>query len=149
MAVAARREGMLMDNRPGLVGSVRRMTASPVLPLKSWPHPTRKSRSQSRSCVHLQLVERASSWTAGLGLQGSVCFMTANATVSLGSMLSSYPGPLTLVTVQVMPLAVTLSGQRLQVCLWRCCLAALALSGGSRIRQRLRMLSFLTRGVLP
>ena len=30
--------------------------------------------------------------------------MTANATVSLGSMLSSYPGPLTLVTVQVFSL---------------------------------------------
>ena len=149
MTVAARREGMLMDNRPGLVGSVRRMTAIPALPLKSWPHLSRKSQSQSRSCVRLQLIERASSWTAGLGLQGSVCFMTANATVSLGSMLSSYPGPLTLVTVQVMPLAVTSSGRRAQVRLWRCCLAVLALSGGLRIRQHLRILSFLTRGVVP
>ena len=42
--------------------------------------------------------------------------MTANATVSLGSMLSSYPGPLTLVTVQVLPLAVTISSQHAQVC---------------------------------
>ena len=50
----------------------------------------------------LQLIGRANSWAGGLGLQGSVHFMMANATVSLGSMLSSYPGPLTLVTMQVL-----------------------------------------------
>ncbi len=50
----------------------------------------------------LQLIERANSWAGGLGLLGSVHFMVANATVSLGSMLSSYPGPLALVTVQVL-----------------------------------------------
>ncbi len=49
----------------------------------------------------VQLIERANSWTAGLSMHSSVHFMMANATISLGSMLSTYPGPLSLVTVQV------------------------------------------------
>ena len=49
----------------------------------------------------LQLIERANSWTAGLSMHSSVHFMMANATISLGSMLSTYPGPVSLVTVQV------------------------------------------------
>ena len=70
----------------------------------------------------LQLIERANSWSSGLSRRSSVYFMYANATVSLSSMLSTYPGPLTLVTVQVclaaiprawavMPVTVTLTGR--------------------------------------
>lgn len=49
----------------------------------------------------LQLTERANSWAKLLGLSEQVHYMMANATVSLESMLASYPGPLSLVTVQV------------------------------------------------
>jgi hypothetical protein len=49
----------------------------------------------------MQLIDRANSWARLLGVTEQVHYMMANATVSLESMLSSYPGPLTLVTVQV------------------------------------------------
>lgn len=49
----------------------------------------------------MQLMERANEWAVLLKLQHSVHFMMANATVSLESMLSTYPGPLSLITVQV------------------------------------------------
>lgn len=58
----------------------------------------------------MQLIERANSWTAGLSMHSSVHFMMANATISLGSMLSTYPGPVSLVTVQVHLQAVPLPG---------------------------------------
>ena len=60
--------------------------------------------------------------------------MTANATVSLGSMLSSYPGPLTLVTVQVLPLALTISRQGAKSAFGR---NAVGLSWPSHINQGL------------
>lgn len=52
----------------------------------------------------LQLMERANEWAKILELQNSVHFMMANATVSLESMLATYPGSLSLVTIQVGPL---------------------------------------------
>ena len=48
-----------------------------------------------------QLIDRANSWAGVLEKGGSVRFMMANATVSLEGMLAAYPGPLSLVTVQV------------------------------------------------
>ena len=49
----------------------------------------------------LQLVDRGNQWARLTPHAGRVHFHTANATVSLDSMLSSYPGPLQLVTIQV------------------------------------------------
>ena len=49
----------------------------------------------------LQLIDRANSWADMLQCAPVVHFLMANATVSLESMLASYPGPLSLVTVQV------------------------------------------------
>ena len=51
--------------------------------------------------LEVQLLERAATWTELVGCQHTVHFHTANATVSLHSMLSSYPGPIKLITVQV------------------------------------------------
>ena len=48
-----------------------------------------------------QLIDRANSWAGVLEKGGCVRFMMANATVSLEGMLAAYPGPLSLVTVQV------------------------------------------------
>ena len=48
-----------------------------------------------------QLIDRGNSWADLLQLSPVVHFRMANATVSLQSMLASYPGPLSLVTVQV------------------------------------------------
>lgn len=47
-----------------------------------------------------QVVERAQRWAEGLGLAGRVRYARANATISLRSMLESYPGGLDLVTIQ-------------------------------------------------
>ena len=49
----------------------------------------------------MQLMDRANTWAELSGCQGTVHFRLANATVSLQSMLSSYPGPIQLVTIQV------------------------------------------------
>ncbi len=49
----------------------------------------------------MQLLERASAWVKLAGCQDTVHFHIANATVSLHSMLSSYPGPIDLITIQV------------------------------------------------
>lgn len=49
----------------------------------------------------MQLLERAAAWTELVGCQDTVHFHTANATVSLQSMLSSYAGPIKLINVQV------------------------------------------------
>lgn len=49
----------------------------------------------------LQLVARANEWAQELRLNRRALFDQANATVSIESMLSTYPGPLQLVTVQV------------------------------------------------
>lgn len=53
-------------------------------------------------------MERANEWAKLLDLHNSVHFMMANATVSLESMLATYPGPLSLVTVQVVDLCISL-----------------------------------------
>lgn len=50
--------------------------------------------------IRSKLMDRANEWAKILELQNSVHFMMANATVSLESMLATYPGPLSLVTVQ-------------------------------------------------
>lgn len=57
--------------------------------------------SASADFSGMQLLERAAAWTELVGCQNTVHFHTANATVSLHSMLSSYPGPVQLVTIQV------------------------------------------------
>ena len=59
------------------------------------------TRGNVRSACMAQLIDRANSWTGVLEKGGSVRFMMANATVSLEGMLAAYPGPLSLVTVQV------------------------------------------------
>ncbi|EIE25586.1 S-adenosyl-L-methionine-dependent methyltransferase, partial [Coccomyxa subellipsoidea C-169] len=50
--------------------------------------------------IRAKLMERANEWARILELQNSVHFMMANATVSLESMLATYPGPLSLVSIQ-------------------------------------------------
>ncbi|CAL8460862.1 g393 [Coccomyxa elongata] len=50
--------------------------------------------------IRSKLMERANEWAKILELQNNVHFMMANATVSLESMLATYPGPLSLVTIQ-------------------------------------------------
>ncbi|KAL6781634.1 hypothetical protein ACKKBF_B08820 [Auxenochlorella protothecoides x Auxenochlorella symbiontica] len=46
------------------------------------------------------VVDRAQDWAAALGVARSVHFVLANATLSLGPVLRSYPGRLDLVTIQ-------------------------------------------------
>ncbi|GAQ87655.1 tRNA methyltransferase [Klebsormidium nitens] len=48
--------------------------------------------------IRSQLVERANRWSAGLELRNAH-FLVANATISLDSILATYPGPLTYVTI--------------------------------------------------
>ena len=48
----------------------------------------------------MQLIERANEWAKELRLNTAVSFQHANATVSLASMLASYPGQLQLATIQ-------------------------------------------------
>lgn len=50
--------------------------------------------------VLLQLIDRANEWAKELQVAHRVFFEEANATVSLESMLSSYPGRLELATIQ-------------------------------------------------
>ena len=49
----------------------------------------------------MQLLDRATAWAKLVGCADSVHFHVANATVSLYSMLSSYPGPIDLINIQV------------------------------------------------
>ncbi|KAH7446120.1 hypothetical protein KP509_01G039900 [Ceratopteris richardii] len=62
------------------------------------------AKRNAGSCNYLgleirhQLVVRANNWAAELNLS-NVCFIYANATVSFGSIMSTYPGPLKLVTI--------------------------------------------------
>ncbi|KAF5836399.1 putative methyltransferase-domain-containing protein [Dunaliella salina] len=46
------------------------------------------------------LVDRANSWATRLGCGQEVRFVNTNATISLATMLSSYPGPVRLVCIQ-------------------------------------------------
>ncbi|KAJ9513742.1 hypothetical protein QJQ45_015506, partial [Haematococcus lacustris] len=48
----------------------------------------------------VQLVGRANEWAERLGFKSKVVYVHANATVSLASMLATYPGPVQLVCVQ-------------------------------------------------
>ncbi|GAB2292987.1 hypothetical protein Dimus_027210 [Dionaea muscipula] len=61
-----------------------------------------KRNSGSRNCLGLEirkkLVERANCWVEELTLS-NIYFMFANATVSFQRLLSSYPGPLTMVFI--------------------------------------------------
>ncbi|GAB4814778.1 hypothetical protein N2152v2_001824 [Parachlorella kessleri] len=50
--------------------------------------------------IREQCVERAQKWSDALGFSGRVRFCHSNATVSLGTMLETYPGALDLVTIQ-------------------------------------------------
>lgn len=50
--------------------------------------------------IRQALVERANSWAARLGASRHVAFMYANASLWLGQLLHSYPGPLDLVCIQ-------------------------------------------------
>jgi len=49
----------------------------------------------------MQLLDRAMAWAKLMGCADTVHFHVANATVSLYSMLSSYPGPIELINIQV------------------------------------------------
>ena len=51
--------------------------------------------------VCVQLLDRAAAWARLAGCADTVHFHLANATVSLHSMLSSYPGPIELINIQV------------------------------------------------
>ena len=57
----------------------------------------------------MQLIERANAWAGELGMGRRVFFEQANATISLDSMLRSYPGSLELCTIQVTPFNVLIS----------------------------------------
>ena len=46
------------------------------------------------------IIKRANEWAMHLGLDSRVHFVRSNATVSIESMLSTYPGPVELVTIQ-------------------------------------------------
>jgi tRNA (guanine-N7-)-methyltransferase len=46
------------------------------------------------------IIKRANEWAVHLGLNSRVHFEKSNATVSIESMLSTYPGPVELVTIQ-------------------------------------------------
>jgi tRNA (guanine-N7-)-methyltransferase len=50
--------------------------------------------------IRAPLVERANKWAAKLGCQHRVHYLYANATVSLATLLGTYPGPLVRVAVQ-------------------------------------------------
>ncbi|GLI71109.1 hypothetical protein VaNZ11_016182 [Volvox africanus] len=50
--------------------------------------------------IRSPLVDRANHWVDRLGLQGRVHYVFANATVSLETLLGSYPGPITDVFIQ-------------------------------------------------
>jgi tRNA (guanine-N7-)-methyltransferase len=50
--------------------------------------------------IRQKLVERSQFWVTELGLR-NVYFMFANATVSFNQIASSYPGPLSLVSILV------------------------------------------------
>ncbi|EFJ45917.1 hypothetical protein VOLCADRAFT_105794 [Volvox carteri f. nagariensis] len=50
--------------------------------------------------VHKALLDRANGWAASRSLSGNVHFLQANAVISAGSLLASYPGPVELVSVQ-------------------------------------------------
>jgi len=56
------------------------------------------------NCLGLEIrepiIQRANKWSFHLGMQNRVYFTKANATVSIASMLSTYPGPVQLVLVQ-------------------------------------------------
>lgn len=47
-----------------------------------------------------QIVDRANRWAELLGAQGSVAYVYANATISLASLLSTYPGPIMQILVR-------------------------------------------------
>lgn len=46
------------------------------------------------------IIKRANEWAGHLGLADRVHFVRSNATVSISSLLSTYPGPVELVTIQ-------------------------------------------------
>ncbi|PNH03826.1 tRNA (guanine-N(7)-)-methyltransferase [Tetrabaena socialis] len=50
--------------------------------------------------VHGSLLDRANGWAAARGMSGHVRYLQANAVVSAGALLGSYPGPVELVSVQ-------------------------------------------------
>ncbi|GLC40732.1 hypothetical protein PLESTB_000028300 [Pleodorina starrii] len=50
--------------------------------------------------VHKALLDRANGWAAARSLSGHVHYLQANAVVSAGALLGSYPGPVELVSIQ-------------------------------------------------
>ena len=62
------------------------------------------NKEQSSNCLGLEIrdpaINRANAWAKHLQMDKRVRFVRANATVSFQHMLSSYPGPIDLVTVQ-------------------------------------------------
>lgn len=57
-----------------------------------------KRRKEAEKCNYLgieireKLVERANEWTSRLGFKDHVHFVYSNATISLASLMSGYPG---------------------------------------------------------
>ncbi|KAK3264631.1 hypothetical protein CYMTET_13121 [Cymbomonas tetramitiformis] len=49
--------------------------------------------------IRTQLTDRSSKWAEELGIE-NVAFIMANATISFNSLLDSYPGPITVVSIQ-------------------------------------------------
>jgi len=61
------------------------------------PHPCFASLTHA-PCSPRQVVSRANAWAESIGLRPRVHFLQVNAATSLDQLLSSYPGPLQLVT---------------------------------------------------
>lgn len=68
------------------------------------PEVTGADATAARNFLGLEIrepiVERALQWSEKLGLDAHVHFMLANATVSIGELVASYPGEVSLVCVQ-------------------------------------------------
>ena len=70
------------------------------------PNPLKEGvRSAVKGFARAQLVRRANEWAALLRMEARARFEVGNATVSLGGLLATYPGPLRLVTILASGLA--------------------------------------------
>lgn len=75
-------------------------------PVSAWltdgpHHHDQSTRSRMPCCT--QLVERAREWAARLGCAGDVQFVYSNASISLATMLASYPGARSVGRVPLLP----------------------------------------------
>lgn len=64
----------------------------PLLLMTSWFYGLPTGKKQGILCVCLQMVERANEWATRLGVKDQAHYIYSNATISLDSILSTYPG---------------------------------------------------------